>query len=82
MATHNGISLGLSADTLAKTALISNASRGLKAYRIKSSVTRILCSGRYTTNDRAWHHAIQVALPLAGPAFGLVALIAISLTQG
>jgi hypothetical protein len=56
--------------------------RGLKACGTESNVTRILRNGRYPAENRAWHQTIQIALPLVGPAFGLVALIAVSLVQG
>ena len=82
MVTHSAISPELSANALTRATVISNALRGLKARGTESSVTRILRSGRYPAANRAWHQTIQIALPLVGPAFGLVALIAVSLVQG
>jgi len=82
MVTHSAFSPELSADTLTRATVISNALRGLKACGTESRVTGILRSGRYPAENRAWHQTIQIALPLVGPAFALVALIAVSLVQG
>ena len=82
MVTLSAISPELSADTLTRATVISSALRGLKARGTEGSVTRILRSGRYPAEKQAWYQTIHVALPLVAPAFGLVALIAVSLVQG
>ncbi len=82
MVTQNAISPELPADVLAKSLVISDALRGPTTHRIGSSVARLQRGSRYLTNNRAWRQTIQIALPLAGPVVGLVALLAIGLVQG
>ena len=82
MMTSSAISPELAVDSMVETSAISRALDNYIAYRTESGVPRMLRSTRHRVEGGAWHRAIQIALPLAGPALGFAALIAVSLVQG